>query len=382
MSGADSANSGADSLVAAPDDDDVTFADLSNALRGHLVLLVGAPLLAGALAFGGSMLIPPTYTAVTTFMPPQQSQSAAASALGSLGSLAQLAGGSINTKSSADQLVALMQSVTVLDRLVEKFKLLAVYDLKFRVEARNELAKNVRMSIGKKDGIVSVEVDDHSAKRAADLANQFLEELRQMTSTLSVTEAQQRRAFFEQLLGQTRDKLTQAQQQLQSSGFNAAALKAEPKAAAETYARIKSEVVGAEVRLQTLRGSYAAATPEVRNQQAQLSALRDQLARTEGPETRQDSAGYVSKYREFKYQETLFELYARQFELARVDESREGALIQVIDPATLPEKESKPKRAYFAIGAALPTALVLTVWIAMRNLRRQRDQRRTAASTL
>ena len=43
---------------------------------------------------------------------------------------------------------------------------------------------------------------------------------------------------------------------------------------------------------------------------------------------------YVSKYREFKYQETLFELFARQYELARVDESREGALIQVVDSRT------------------------------------------------
>ena len=43
---------------------------------------------------------------------------------------------------------------------------------------------------------------------------------------------------------------------------------------------------------------------------------------------------YLTKYREFKYQETLFELFARQYEIARVDESREGALIQVVDPAT------------------------------------------------
>lgn len=53
----------------------------------------------------------PIFTAITTFMPQQQSQSGAASALASLGSLAGLAGGAAGVSSPGERYVALMQSV-------------------------------------------------------------------------------------------------------------------------------------------------------------------------------------------------------------------------------------------------------------------------------
>ena len=219
------------------DDSGISIGEMLSALREHLKLLAAAPLAAGLLALGITMLIAPTFTAVTTFMPPQQSQSGAASALASLGSLAGLAGGAASISSPGERYVALMQSVTVSDRIVDQFKLMEVYDEKFRVDARKRLVSNVRIALGKKDGLITVEVDDKSQQRAADMANRYVDELRRMTGTLAVTEAQQRRLFFERQLQQSRDRLVQAQQALQSSGFNASALKAEPKAAAEAYAR-------------------------------------------------------------------------------------------------------------------------------------------------
>lgn len=326
-------------------DDDTDFADIAKLLVSRWKLLVLGPLGAGVLAVGITYLIPPTYTASTTFMPPQQAQGAAASALASLGSLAGLAGGAAGIKNTGEQYVALMQSVTVSDRLIDQFKLVEVYDAKYRVDARTELAQNVRISLGKKDGMITVSVDDTVPQRAADIANRYIEELRRVAATLAVTEAQQRRTFFEQQLQMSRDRLLQAQQALQSSGFNASALKAEPKAAAEAYAKLRAEATAAEVRLQVTRGSMTESAPEVRQQQATLNALREQLARSAQPVDGQGGPDYISRYREFKYQETLFELYARQFELARVDESREGALIQVVDPAQAAERKSKPKRA-------------------------------------
>ena len=157
--------------------------------------------------------------------------------------------------------------------------------------------------------------------------------------------------------------MVQAQQALQSSGFNAGALKAEPKAAADAYARLKAEITAAEVRLKILGGSLADGASEVRQQQAALAALREQLARVEQATGTSGGPDYVGKYREFKYQETLFELYARQFELARADESREGALIQVVDLATPPERKSKPKRATAALVGAAATLAVLSAFL-------------------
>ena len=362
----------------ADEEESASLLELAVPLAERWKLLTIGSIVAGLIAYGVTWLIPPTYTATTTFLPPQQQQSAANALLSSLGSLAGLAGASANLRTPADQYVALMQSATVSDRIIEQFKLMDVYDKKYRVDARKELAGNAHFNVGKKDGLITVEVDDKSPQRAAEIANRLVEELRRMTDTIAVTEAQQRRKFFELQLRQTQEKLVQAQQALQASGFTQGALKAEPKSAAESYARLKAEVTAAEVRLQTLRGTLSDASAEVQQQQNALAALRGQLARLETQTSSvQGAADYVSKYREFKYQETLFDLFAKQYELARVDESREGALIQVVDPATPPERKSKPKRAIITLASMLLAGLALSAWLVFvrrKKIARQQPQ--------
>ncbi|MEK8024810.1 Wzz/FepE/Etk N-terminal domain-containing protein [Pseudaquabacterium rugosum] len=352
------------------DDEGLGLLDIVNALRLQARWLVAAPILLGGIAFGGSYLITPTFTATTTFLPPQQQQSATAAALSQLSALGALTGGGggSGVKSTADQYIALMQSVTVSDRMLEKFDLINVYEAKFRIEARNVLAGKVAISAGKKDGLITVSVDDTDPKRAAAMANQYVQELRLLTNTLALSEAQQRRAFFEDHLKKTRDQLAHSQQALQQSGFNSGVLKTEPKLAADAYARLQAEATSAEIKLQTLRRSLADSSPEIQQQQAIIGALKGQLARAEVP-TRDLSSGnadYIGKYRDFKYQESLFELFARQYEMAKVDESREGALIQVIDAAQVPELKSKPKRATIALGSAALAFMLTAAWAIVR----------------
>ena len=361
------------------DDEGLSLLDLAIPLAEHWKLLVIGPLLAGLAALGITYLITPTFTARTVFLPPQQQQSAAASALSSLGALSGLVGAAANIKSPADQYVALMQSATVSDHIIDRFGLMKVYDDKYRFEARKDLAKNVQISIGKKDGLISVEVDDHSPQRAADMANRYVDELRDMTSHLALTEAQQRRVFFEAQLKQTRDRLTQAQQALQASGFNPGALKAEPKAAADSYARMRAEVTAAEVRLQTMRRGLADTAPEVQQQLAQLDALRAQLGKVEATTPSDGGPDYISKYRQFKYEETLFDLFSRQYEMAKLDESREGSLIQVVDAATPPEHKSKPKRAIIALVSTFGSFFLLALFVLIQQgWRRARSTPETA----
>lgn len=351
----------------AAEDEGIDLLDLALPLAEHWKLLVVGPIVAGLLALGITFLVPKTYTSRTVFLPPQQQQSAAASAIAQLGALSGLVGSAAGLKSPADQYVALLQSTTVADRLIDEFKLMQVYDEEFRFKAREELAKNVRVSLGKKDGLITIEVDDEDPQRAADMANRHVDELRRLTSQLALSEAQQRRAFFEAQLTQTRDRLTQAQQALQASGFSQGALKADAKAAAEGYARLRAEATAAEVRLQTLRRNLADNTPEVQQAQSTLGALRAQLGKLEESTDLSGAPDYVSKFREFKYQETLFELFARQYELARLDESREGALIQVVDVAKPAEWKSKPKRALITAAATLAALMLLVLWVLIRH---------------
>lgn len=352
-------------------DQEVGLMDVMAVLLPRWRSLLMVPIVVGAIALGIAFLIKPTFTARTVFMPPQQHGGGAAAAMASLGALAALVGSGA-VKTPADQYVTLLRSANVSDQIIDRFKLLEVYEEKYRVEARKKLARNAAMMIGKKDGLITIEVDDHDPARAADMANQYVEELRRITSQLAVTEAQQRRVFFEGQLKQTRDNLARAQQALQETGITQGALKAEPRAAAEGYARLRAELTAAEVRLQAMRRAYADAAPELQQQGALVAALRGQLSRLEQTNDPSGSGDYVTKFREYKYQETLFELFARQYELARVDESREGALIQVVDVATPPERKSKPQRLLIAASAGIAAFLLMVLGLLARHFWRAR----------
>jgi len=356
----------------------ISLVELIALLAARKNLIAVVTVAAGVLAFGVASLLPKWYTASTVILPPQQQQSSAAAAISQLGALAGLAGGLANVKSPADQYVALMQSATVSDRIIDQFKLLSVYDKEYRQDARKKLRENVRISVGKKDGLLTVEVDDHEPQRAAAMANAYVDELRQMTNSLAVSEAQQRRMFFEQQLAQTKERLAKAQGTLEESGISQGALKVEPKTAAESYARLRAQATAAEVKLQTLRRMLAENTPEVMQQQAALAALREQVARAERQDDAKGGSDYIDKYREFKYQEALFDIFVKQYELARVDESREGALIQVVDVAQPPEKKAGPKRGLITAAAAMLALLAAGMYVVVAGLRRLSAEPRTA----
>jgi uncharacterized protein involved in exopolysaccharide biosynthesis len=357
----------------------VSFSELFAALAQSWKLIIGGAMLAGTIGLGVAFVLPPTYTARAVILPPQMQQSGAAAALASLGGLAGVAGAAAGVASPADRYVAMLQSITVSNRVIDQFNLMGVYAAKLRVDAQRALSNNVRINAGKKDGLLTIEVEDESPQRSADMANGYVDELRSLTKTLAVTEAQQRRMFFEQQLQATKERLTKAQIALQESGFNAGALNTEPKAAAESYARLKAEIMATEVKLQIMRGTLADNAPDIVQQQNTLAALRRQLSVIEVSNApAKQGADYVGRYRDFKYQETLFDMFARQYELARVDESRDGTLIQVLDVATPPERRSKPKRLMIALVSGTFAGLVIVGLVLIRYFRVTARQMRTA----
>ena len=353
------------------DDDEISLLDLLQTIVDNLRLLVLGPLAVGFTALGISFLIPPTYTAKTQFLPPQQQQSAAASMLASLGSLGGLAGAVGGIKNPADQFIAYMKSVTLQDSLIERFKLLDRYEAKTKTDARLTLTGSVRVASGK-DGLMSVEVDDKDPKFAADLANAHVEELVKLLSKLATTEAQQRRLFFEKQLSFAKDKLIQSEIALKATGISGSVLKSNPASAVAAVAGLQAAVTAQEVKLGAMRGYLAESAPDFKLAMSELSNLRAQLAKQEkdspatGGKTTTEG-DYITKYREFKYHETLFELFSKQFELAKVDEAREGAVIQVLDAAQAPERKAKPKKATIAIIATFASGFALLLFVFLRQ---------------
>jgi tyrosine-protein kinase Etk/Wzc len=363
--------------------DEISLLDLALTVAENLRLLVLGPLAVGVVALGASFLITPTFTASTLLMPPKQQQGAASMLAQQLGALGgALGGAAAGLKNPNDQYVALLKSRAVEDRLIERFGLVERFEVKLRHDARLALEARTRVSSGK-DGLILVEFDDPDPAFAAQVANAYVLELSHLLKTLAVTEAQQRRAFFEKLLNEAREKLTQAQQALVATGVNPSALRGSPEATVTPLAQLQAQIRAQEVRLGVMRGYLAESAPEFRRAQDELAALRQQIQKAGAalPAAGAD-ADYVARFREFKYQETLFELFSRQYELARVDESREGAVIQVVDAAQPPERKSKPKKATIAVMATVVAGFSLLLFIFVQQAWRNAGQSAETANKL
>ena len=349
------------------EDEEISLLDLLLVVVENLRLLVLGPLAVGLAALGISFMIPPTYTAKTQFLLPQHQQSSASAlvqalGVGAIGGL----GPGLGIKNPADQYIAFMKSQSIQDAMVDRFDLLKRYDAKFRVDARKAFLNNTKITTGK-DGIILLELDDKDPKLAADMANAYVDELRRMMNRLSLTEAQLRRSFFEKKLKEAKDNLSAAEESLRGTGVSSGVLKTSPGTAVETVARLKAGITVQEIKVANMRGYLSENSPEFVQAIKELEVLKVQLVNAEKSDTSSGNILYVSRFREYKYQETLYELFSKQYELARIDESRDGASIQVVDTALPPEKKSKPNKATITVISSIAVGFILLLFIFIRN---------------
>jgi tyrosine-protein kinase Etk/Wzc len=349
----------------------------------------------GLVALVVSLFLPKIYTATTTVLPPQQSSSlssALMSQIGSLGSLGALAGSSIGLKNPNDMYVAMFRSRTVEDAMIQRFGLMAEYREKYMSTARKALEKHATVEAGTKDNLIHISIEDKDPKRAAEMTNAYVDEYRALSEHLAIGEAAQRRLFFEQQLGQAKDNLANAEEALKETEQKTGMIQLDSQARAliESAAALRAQVTAKEVQLQAMRTYATGQNADVVQAQQELDSLRAQLVKLGG--NTDDSAGlivpkgqvpqagveYIRKLRDVKYYETIFEILARQFELAKLDEAKEGALVQVVDPAIVPDYKSSPKRALITIVATM-LGLFIGIFVAlfregMERLRRDPEQ--------
>ena len=281
-------------LQAMPDDDEINLLDLLIVLAKHKAMILKVTLGAALLAVGVTLLMSNVYTGTARILPPQQAQSSASALLGQLGGLAGLAGGAMGIKNPADIYLAMLKSRTLMGKIANRFGLQQIYEAKTLTDTLKALDRNSIFTAGK-DGVITVEVSDLDPKRAADMANAFVEELAKLMQNFALTDASQKRIFFDQQMKQAQDKLTNAEIHLDK-------------------------------------------TPNTNLQ-------------------------YMDAVRNVKYQEAVWEILAKQFEMSKLDEAKDFPLIQGLDQATPPENKSKPKRSMIVILATL-LAFFLAVLLA------------------
>lgn len=341
--------------------DEIHLLDLLVILARHKKIVIGTTVLVTAIALAASLLMTPQFASTAKILPPQQQQNAGmAAVLGQLGPLAGAAGSLAGVKSPNETYVGLLESRTVKDRLIARFKLAERYGLSME-DTRDTLQLHSEFSSGKKDGMLTITVTDRDPQMAANMANAYVEELARLTSTMALTEASQRRLFFEKQLAETRDLLANAEVAMRTTQEKTGMIQpdAQLQAIIGSAAQLKGTIAAKEVEINAMRTFATGQNPELLRAREELRGLQAQLAKLERstgvreggdgflvPAGKLPAVGveYVRGMRNVKYYETIFELLARQFELAKIDEAKNASMVQVLDQAIAPESRIRPHR--------------------------------------
>ena len=338
-----------------------------------------------AVACAVAFIVPAEYTATIVILPPQQSSSLS-SALGDLGglsSLASLASGAFGAKNMEEMYVSMMKSESVEDAVIQKYGLMQEYHKKYYYDARKTLEWRTTIDGSKKDGLIRLSFEDHNPARAAEIANGYIEILRTLSQHLAITEAAQRRVVFEQQLNKTKDDLANAEEALKqtqlSTGF--VQIDSQARALITSAATLRAQMVAKEVQIQAMQAYAGEGNPDLQEQERELEGLRTQFNQLVGsngsssddlflskgnvPEA---ALEYARKLRDVKYNEAIFEFLAKQLEVAKIDEAKEGGFLQIVNPALVPERKSFPKRILITLGAAA-FGLSFAVMLALLEVR-------------
>jgi len=351
--------------------------ELFRALSKRWRLILGITAACAAVAVVVSLLLPVYYRAETRILPPQDKAGNLASQLmGQAGGLIALAGGAAGVKSPGELYVEMLKSRTVLDRMVDRFDLMKLYKEKYRQDARKNLLALLTVREERKSGVIVLTVEDRDPKRAAEMANTFVEEMKSLAGGLAISEAGQRRMFFEEQIRHTKESLARTEEEMK--GFQqrtgAFQIDAQAKAIIEGIANLRARIAVKEVEAKVLRSYATAQNPDLQRVEEEIRALRAELEKIEAGKGRgfdplmsservpAMGTEYLRKLRQLKYNETLYELLVKQYELAKLDEARDAVVIQVMDRAVPPERKSRPKRALIVL-MTMATGFTLMLFI-------------------
>lgn len=366
----------------APEDDGIELLDLLLVIARAKKMILSATAAAAVLSTAIALLLPGVYSAKAVIMPPQEDHSGLTSS--ALGLLAQLPSAGSNgglssalgLNNSSDIYIGMLKSRSVADALIRRFKLQELYDADSLVAAREKLEKQVSVANGT-NGLISVEVEDDNAQRAADIANAYVEELEKLTRRIAITEAAQRRLFIEQQIRLTQEKLAQAEYALKQTQEKTGVidLDSQGKAIIEAVADLRAQAAAKEIQISTMQSFAAPRNPDLIRARQELTGLKTEIGKLEHNNLsgkgdimvatgNMPEAGleYLRKLRDLKSQQAVHEMLVSQYEIARVDETRNSVVIQVVDPAIALDEESGHRRSLVVLLATVFTLILSVMW--------------------
>lgn len=322
--------------------------------------VLGAAALAGVLTLGAAFLMPRWYRATAVILPPEESDLLSNMSLAQRALTRFPAFGILNDYfTPADIFKAVLGSRTVQEELIRRFDLQTVYKQKSLEKTVKALRENSRVKLNP-DGTIQVSVEDKDPKRAAEMANAYLEELDRFNVEKRNSQARRTREFLQRRVEET-DSLLRASevalrtyQERTRTVVPTAMQSADVSSAADLMAR----KLMLEVRLGVLRGYLRGDHEQIRQLEGELASLGSRIAAV--PALQTDLTRLV---RDQKVYEQLFLLLTAELEQSRIRETMDTPTVQLLDPATVPERHSRPKRLILAIAAALLAGVAMALWV-------------------
>lgn len=370
---------------ASPDEGEVHLLDYLVILAKHSRMIIIASAAVTVLTYFYLFCAPNSYKATARLLPPQQNLTLSAQLLDSLGArvspgagaggggMGGMAASLLGLKSPGDLYVAMMTSNTVLEHVIARFQLMKLYKTKSLEDASKALRSNTKVNLNKIDGLIGVEVTSTSPKLSAEMADAFIEELDRLLQGLAIQEAKGRSTFLEKERLQASQNLTKAEESVRlfSEKNSVLQIDTQTKGAIEYVARLRAEIDTREVSLQVLRQQATPFNYDMVRVETEIKGLKEKLRSAESqlencvsnvcmPTSKAPGLGleYLRLFREAKFQESLYQMFTRLVEVARLDMVRDVAVVQVLDSAMPPERRSN-KRLLPALLAGIYTFFIM-----------------------
>jgi uncharacterized protein involved in exopolysaccharide biosynthesis len=243
---------------------------------------------------------------------------------------------------------------------------------RYFADERLSLLSRSRIYQDKKSGLINIEVDDPNPEVAAKIANSYVSELHNLLGRIAVSDARQKRMYFEKAILKTQAELTKAEASFKIAkekfGIQAPIVIAE--ADLRTGAEIRSQIQSKEIQLSSMGNFITFSNPDYLRLKSEINTLKSHLILLEsGSKGKNENLTPIEQvainaYRDIKAREAVLNSLVPQYESARLEESKEGPLIQQVDIATPPERRSKPQRTKILIGGGI-IGLIIGVFLAI-----------------
>ena len=353
-----------------------------------------------------AFLLPKRYTASAHLMPPDYSStSQLAMSLPSLsggdeqsggggggggaslgvGSVMGFASKLLGLSTSGSLIAGVAQSRTVEDDIIAQFGLMKLYSAKYPEDARKKLEDSTEIKEDPKTGIIALSFEDKDPKRAAAIAQAYVEDLNQVLAGVNASSAHRERLFIDQRLVEVKKDLDASAREFSefSSANSAIDIPEQAKAMVGAAADLEAKLIAAQSMLGGLKQIYTDSNVNVRQMEASVAELQKQIDQFGGkdvvpvggtalpksqlyPSVRQLpllGVKYLDLYRRTKINEAVFEFLTKQGEIARVEEARDVPSVQVLDPALVPQKKTSPHRLLIMLIGTCFTFLVGAAWL-------------------